>query len=274
MPIAALLLALVAAVLHALWNLLIAREKDAEAALAMAFLVGVAVSAPIAALTWRVDGAAVPFVVVSAALELVYMVLLARAYAGGDVTTVYPVARGSAPVLVLFGGALFGGAPLGGLRIAGAVLVACGVAVLRGLRPGGGRDLAFGFAVGAAIASYTLVDDHGLEHAATLPYLTIVIGVPAVLYAGGLTIVRGPARLWAAMSPTCALAGIGTFAAYGAFLLALERTSDPAPVAAIRESSVLIAALLSAWLLRQPVRARAIAAALTMTTGIAVLALA
>ena len=101
MPLDALALALGAAGLHALWNLLLARERDTEAATAVALLALVVVLALPAALTWRVESAAVPFIVGSAALELAYVALLAAAYRRYELSLVYPVARGLAPVLAL-----------------------------------------------------------------------------------------------------------------------------------------------------------------------------
>ena len=101
MPLDALALALGAAGLHALWNLLLARERDTEGASAVALLTLVAVLMLPAALTWRVDAAAVPFIVGSAALELAYVALLAAAYRRYELSLVYPVARGLAPVLAL-----------------------------------------------------------------------------------------------------------------------------------------------------------------------------
>jgi tryptophan-rich sensory protein len=79
-PANALALALGAAFLHALWNLLLARENDTEAATAVGLLTVVAVLVLPAALTWRVEGAAVPYLAGSAALELAYFALLGAAY--------------------------------------------------------------------------------------------------------------------------------------------------------------------------------------------------
>jgi len=101
MPLDALALALGAAVLHALWNLLLARERDTEAATAVALISLVAVLVLPAVLTWHVESAAVPYVLGSAALELAYVGLLAAAYRRFDLSVVYPVARGLAPVLAL-----------------------------------------------------------------------------------------------------------------------------------------------------------------------------
>src|ERR1043166_6921831 len=101
MPADALALALGAAALHALWNLLLARESDTEAATAVAVGSLVVVLVIPAALTWRVEGAAFPFIAGSAALELAYVGLLAAAYRRFELSLVYPVARRPAPVLAL-----------------------------------------------------------------------------------------------------------------------------------------------------------------------------
>ena len=97
----ALGLALGAAALHALWNLLLAGAADTRAATAAALAVGVLVLTPVAALTGTVHAGVWPYVAVSAALETGYFLLLTAAYGRGALSTVYPVARGSAPVLVL-----------------------------------------------------------------------------------------------------------------------------------------------------------------------------
>jgi len=97
----ALALALAAAVLHALWNLLLARARDVQAATVLTFAIPAALYAPIAAVRWDVAAEAVPYIAVSAAFELAYLVLLAVAYGRAELSVVYPVARGLAPVLVL-----------------------------------------------------------------------------------------------------------------------------------------------------------------------------
>src|SRR5919204_4571310 len=80
MPASALALALAAAFVHALWNVLIARARDPEAATAVAIVVAVLAFAPVAAIVWDVRARVWPFVLASGALELVYFALLAAAY--------------------------------------------------------------------------------------------------------------------------------------------------------------------------------------------------
>lgn len=101
MPAEALLLALGAAGLHAVWNVLLARSRDPVSAGAVMLVIGPLAFAPVAALSWDLEAAALPYVAGSAAFELAYFVLLTAAYGRAELSLVYPVARGLAPVLVL-----------------------------------------------------------------------------------------------------------------------------------------------------------------------------
>src|SRR5262249_10425347 len=101
MPTTPLILALCAAFIHAAWNLLISRARDSEAATAVGVVGGAIVFTPVAIVTWQVGVKALPWAAASAALELLYLMLLARAYQEGELSVVYPVARGSSPLLIL-----------------------------------------------------------------------------------------------------------------------------------------------------------------------------
>src|SRR3954452_9078151 len=200
MPASALGLALAAALVHALWNLLLAGARDSQAATAIGMCVGCVLFLP--ALLGDVDSAVWPYVVASSALELVYFALLALAYSRSELSAVYPLARGSAPVFVL----LIGGVALA-LHAVGVVLVACGVLLVRGLRRADWHETLLALGVGASIAGYTLVDKSGLRHADPLPYLELVLIVPALAYAGFI----GRRRLSEAFGSRPVVAGIGMF---------------------------------------------------------------
>src|SRR5947208_829469 len=101
MPGTALAFALAAAFVHALWNILLARARNPEAATAVALVVAVVAFAPVAVAVWDVDARVWPFLVGTAAFELLYFALLAGAYRRAHLSVVYPLARGTAPVLVL-----------------------------------------------------------------------------------------------------------------------------------------------------------------------------
>jgi drug/metabolite transporter (DMT)-like permease len=276
----ALGLALGAAFLHALWNVLLAGSRDSVAATGALLLFGVVLLAPAALFAGDVSSSAIPFIAASAVLELAYFVLLARAYRGGELGVVYPVARGSAPVLVL-GAALLGlgkGVPV--LAAAGVVLVAGGVLLLglssvgplrRHMRDSEGPhswDLLLGLAIGVAISGYTLVDSEGLDHADPLPYLFLVAAVCAVAYNGALVVSGRGRELQEALNAKMLTAAAATFGAYAMVLAALE-LAPAAPVAAVRESSIVIAALM-AWLFLG--EERRLGGAALVATGVALIA--
>ncbi len=250
----------------------VAGREDTAAATATAFLVGTILLLPLAIATWDVDADAIPFMAVSAALELLYLALLAAAYGRAELTVVYPVARGSAPVLVLLGAALVGGGA-SGLQAVGVIVVAAGVALVRGLGAGArGADVLAGLAIGIVIAGYTVVDDHGLEHAAALPYLQVVVGVPAVVYAAAVLPRRGRVAVRRELTPRALVAGVAMVGAYGLTLLALER-APAAPVAALRETSILIAVAWAAFGMREAVGMRRAAGAALVVAGVALVTL-
>jgi drug/metabolite transporter (DMT)-like permease len=266
MPLDALALALGAAGLHAAWNLLLARERDTEAALAVGLLALVATIALPAALTWRVEGAAVPYIAGSAALELVYVALLAAAYRRWELSLVYPVARGLAPVLALLLVAAVGGTRPSPLGVAGVLVVSVGVLLVRGVR-GDLRGLAFGALIAAVIAGYTVVDRGGIQHAAAAPYLLLVMLGPALAY----PLAVGRRRVRAAVEPATIAVGAASASAYLLALLALRLASAPA-VAAVRETSVVIATVLAAVFLHERVTPLRAAGAVLVAGGVALLA--
>jgi drug/metabolite transporter (DMT)-like permease len=272
-PLDALLLALAAAVVHATWNLLLAGAEDTHAAAAVAVVFGTIAFAPVAAFEWRFDAAAAPFAAASAALELVYLGLLASAYAVAAMSLVYPVARGSAPVLVLLGSVVVLGTHVSALAAAGVALVACGVLLVRGVRGGARRrDLALALAIACCIASYTLVDKHGIRHASALAYLEVVFGATAVGYLAAVARLRGPAAVRAAVTPRTLVAGLGFYGSYALTLAALRLAPAPS-VAAVRETSVLIAAAVLALGGRERVGPARVAGAAAVAAGIACIAL-
>jgi drug/metabolite transporter (DMT)-like permease len=278
----ALGLALGAAFLHALWNVLLAGSRDSVAATGALLLFGVVLLAPAALLVGGgVSSEALPFVAASAALELAYFVLLARAYRGGELGVVYPVARGSAPVVVLVVAAALGlGEGVSWLAAAGVLLVAAGVLHVglpgreRRVRPreadkvDARPDLVAGLAIGVTIAGYTLVDSEGLDHADPLPYLLLVAAVCAVAYNGALIVSGRAHELRAAMGGRALLTAAATAGAYAMVLAALQM-APAAPVAAVRESSIVIAALM-AWLFLG--EERRLGGAAVVAAGVAVIA--
>ena len=272
MPVSAFLLALGAAFVHALWNLLLARARDPEAASAVALLTAVVVFAPVVVVQWNLEAEAWPYVAASSALELVYFALLGAAYRRAEVSVVYPLARGLAPVLVLVVGVVALDARTTGVQALGVCLIGLGVLLVRGLgRSAGLTGVLFGLAIACSIAAYTLVDDEGIRYANAVTYLELVLIVPAVGYALGIAWFKGAAALRAEVRPSSFVAGIGMWVAYGLVLAALAR-AEAAPVAAVRETSIVIATVGAALFLHERVGPSRLAGAVLVTVGAALLA--
>jgi drug/metabolite transporter (DMT)-like permease len=270
MSATALAFALAAAVVHALWNLLLARAPDVEAATVVALVTAEVVFAPVAVVVWRADSGVWPWAVASGALELAYFALLATAYRLAPLSVVYPVARGGAPVLVLAISALALGHGASAAQVGGVCLIVLGIVLVRGLRHPDARGVAFGAAIACCIAGYTLVDKSGIAHAGAIPYLELSMAFPTVAYTAAVVRLRGSAAVRAAVGPAAIVAGVATFVAYAFVLAALQR-APAASVAAVRETSVVIAAVLAVVVLKERVGVPRLAGAVLVVAGIALL---
>ncbi|HET8821590.1 MAG TPA: EamA family transporter [Thermoleophilaceae bacterium] len=273
MDAGALGLALGAAVLHAGWNVALAGAASTRSATAGVLLLGAPLLALAALLTGAgVSSSAVPFIAASAALELAYFVLLARAYDGGEVSVIYPTARGLAPVVVLGAGAVVLDEPVSVAAGVGVLAVAAGIFLVSPKLTAhctvnfgrSRRDVLFGVAIGVVIAAYTLIDAEGVERADSIAYLALVVAPCAALY-----------PLVTETRPDVGLRSAATAAAtFGAYLLVLAALAraPAAPVSAVRESSVVIAAILAAVVLHEGVGGRRIAGAIAVAVGVGLIA--
>jgi len=273
----AFLLAFTAAWLHAGGNVFLGRRREPEAAVALMLLIGVIAFAPVAALTWRVEADAVPYIAASAALELGYFAFLAAAYRAADVGLVYPVARGSAPVLALLGAVVILGTPTSTGQIVGVAAVTIGILLVCGVGVADAtsdrRGVALALATAVFIAGYTLVDKEGLQHAAAIPYIELVLIGPAVVYGAVVARTRGVGAMRGEATPRLALIALLLFGTYVLVLLAL-REAPAASVSAVRETSVVIATVLAALAAHQPLRKGRLAGASLVALGVALVALA
>jgi drug/metabolite transporter (DMT)-like permease len=265
-------LALGAAFLHAFWNVFLGRSKDIEAATAVVLVFSVMLFAPVAAFAGHVSWAAAPWIAASSVLELTYFALLAAGYRRSDVSLVYPVARGLAPVVVLVLAVAAGHATSTG-QVLGVCAVGTGVWLVRGLaRKADTRGLLFGVAIACCIAGYTLVDKEGVQHASPIPYLELVLAGPAVVYLLAMLRLRGRDAVRAEVRPVNGLLAAAGFGAYSLVLAALQ-LAPAASVAAVRETSVVIATVLAALVLRERVTGVRLAGSVVVVAGIALLAL-
>jgi len=209
------------------------------------------------------------YLAASFATHLVYLICLIKAFELADMSAVYPIMRGTAPVLASFGAVVLLREPLTLVVITGIAMVSAGTLLIALRRRANERSLLWALATGASIATYTVVDAAGVRAApSAFSYIAWVFlslgGGIAVLFA----IWRGPKFLLAARSEWKAglTAGALSIVTYGLALWAY-RLGDVARLSALRETSILFGLLIAVVFLKEPVtRARA-AGAVTIAFG-------
>lgn len=273
MSTAAFLLVLGSAVLHASWNLLIKASGDRLVTAAGQVTLGALVFAPV--LFWTgIPWGAMHWVALSAAIHLLYGLSLVAAYERGDLSAVYPIARGTAPALVTIGAALFLGDAIGVAGVVAVSLIVCGIVAI-GLT-GARHGMGWAVITGLFITAYTLVDGHavrGLDSA--LDYTATLFLGNAVLYVAFVLVVRGYSGVREAMRRDWwrqALGGSASVLAYTMVLIA-ARISPLGLVSAVRETSVIIGALAGWLILREPLGGRRLVAASAIGAGLVVIAI-
>lgn len=273
-----LLLVLLAAVLHATWNAFVKSGEDKLVLLALVIFSG---SVPAFFLLPFLPLPATeswPFLVVSVVVHLIYYAALVGAYRHGDLSQVYPIARGSAPFLVAIGAWIFAGEGLGTLEWAGVATVSIGIMSLAspdrlGPREGEVKAVAFAFLTGLTIAIYALADGMGVRRSgaafAYIAWLFVLSGVPILLFT--LWLRRG--RIAAAFRPHLKagiFGGLIAALAYGIAIWAMS-IAPIALVVSVRETSVLIAAAIGSLFLKESFGRRRIVAAAIIVAGAALL---
>lgn len=248
------------ALLHAAWNAMIKSGDDKSADTALLSIGGAFVALPFALTLGAPPAAAWPCLAASLLIHFGYYTTLAGAYRHGDLGLTYPVMRGGAPLLVALGSAAVLGEVPSPAAWLGIAAITLGVATV-GLRPAEAlqhrRALGFAFANAGLIALYTLVDGIGARRTGdALRYVATLMLLNCGAYAWRVWQQRPAAerpalrayarRRW----PVSLLGGAASFASYAIALWAMTR-APVASVAALRETSVLFAALLGAWLLKE-----------------------
>lgn len=276
MPASVLAAVLGAALLHAAWNAAIKSEPDKLLA-ACAVTLGAALLGagfliflpPPAAASWR-------YIAASGVLQVIYYLLLAATYRDADISHAYPLMRGTAPVLVAILNS--GAEPLHFVQLAALALVCAGGAVIclgGGLRSSR-RTLVLALLTALVIAAYTLVDGLGVRRsgapAAYTAWLFVLTGVGVGL-ACRRRLGAGLAGYLKARALLALGGGAATAGSYGIALWAMTH-APIAVVAALRETSIVFAAAIAAWVLRERVGAARIAGAVLIAGGAAVLRLA
>ena len=278
MPPLALLLVVGAAVCHSAWNLIFKSEPRRLQAFLGALTIATALCAPVALVHSPADlsSGTWALVLLSGALETAYVVALTAAYEVGDLSLVYPIARGTAPLLVVPLAVLLLGERPSPLGLLGIALVVVGI--FGAYRPadhqgaGSARGaVALAMVTGVMIAGYSLVNKVGVQRAPVPLWAFLVFAVDTVLLA--LVLVLRGHELW----PRGRTAW-GRAAAVGALMLAaylgVLGAMSLAPVSYVvagREVSIVITALAGALVLREPQSTRRTAAAAVIFVGLVLL---
>ena len=281
-----LLLVVLAAFVHASWNLLAKRSAAVGPPFVFAYtLMSAVLYAPWVAWvlwhegmrwSWPVAGC----LVASGALHLVYSLCLQRGYRVADLSVVYPVARGSGPALSSIGAFLLLSEQPTLQGLGGLALVVGGIGLIAGGAPAGslrhsvGRGIRGGLLTGAMIASYTVVDAWGVKVLLIAPVLMDYFG-NAVRVAMFVPWLAADRRTWSAMRGHWgAAAAVGALAplSYILVLTALQRGAPLSLVAPARELSMMVAAVLGALVLREAVGRARMAGCALLVVGVVLLA--
>lgn len=274
-----LILVLCSAGLHASWNLIVKGEDDKLFSGWLTVLTPSLLLSPVLLVTGLPPPEAWPILLGSAVIHTGYMIALTQAYVHGDLSVVYPVARGLAPILVAVGAPLFLGERLSPTAILGIVLVGGGIAWLgiSARRSSASfAGLAWAVATSVFIASYSIVDKVGVSRTNPVSYIIVLMGANAVFMTPVVLWRRDTRRLvavWRRRWGSAILGGLLSITAYLLVLIAM-RLTQVSYIAALRESSVVLAALLGWRVLREPYGGRRILASAVVALGLVLLVLA
>lgn len=275
MTATATLLALVAAVLHATWNAMVKGAHDRMVAMGLLGLGHMVPGIAVAGMVAAPSGDAIPFIIASTVIHWGYYVFLSKSYLYGDLSFVYPVARGLAPVLVALGALVYADEVLPYLAWVGIVTVSLGILMIAAVRKADPRAFGAAIMTSLMIAAYSVVDGIGIRTSGSpLGYIAWLFIAEGLVVAYVLFARRGQLHLISGKVLAMGLlGGLLSGLAYGLVLYA--KTLAPLGiVSAIRETSVIIAALIGiVWFHERPA-GRRLAAAAVVAAGIVTLALA
>jgi drug/metabolite transporter (DMT)-like permease len=274
MSLSVFLAVLLAAVLHAGWNAVVKTGLSKQTSMALLAighaLIGLAL---VPFFPWP-PAQVWPWLLASGLIHMAYQLFLAYAYEQGDLSRVYPIARGAAPMLVLVVGLLVLGEPMRATEIGGIVVLGGGIALMaRGVFHNGESRRLLPFALGAACATagYTLTDGLGarvwgepLAYVSWLMILSAIFYTPAVVALRGWALLRADLRTWALGMGAAA----ASFLAYAIAVWAMTRAPIPL-VGALRETSILFAVLLGWLVFGERMDRGKVLAALFIVAGVA-----
>ena len=263
-------LVLLAALLHASWNALLRGGVDRLWSMTIMCVTIALVCAAAAPFLARPLAASWPYIAASGLLHVGYNIFLVRTYRSGDLGQTYPIARGTSPLLVASGAALFGGELLNATSVLGIVLVSAGILSLafKGRR----LDVSvLPYALGTScfIGAYSVVDGLGVRLSGNAVGYTAWMCLVWGVLMPPLYIARRDVRsLWRGWGQTLVAGGGGivSLIAYGIVVFAMSR-GPMGPVSALRETSVVFAAVLGWLFLGEKLTARRLAACAVIAAG-------
>jgi drug/metabolite transporter (DMT)-like permease len=252
MSVPVFLAVLAAAFLHAAWNALIKTGTSKQSAMLILSFGHAICGAGVALWKGWLPANAVPWALGSGLIHMCYQTFLSYAYDHGDLSRVYPIARGAAPMLVLVISAAFLSDRMEQMELIGVLILGLGILLMaRGVFISGESRKMLPFALGSAIATagYSITDGMGaraagdaVQYVGWLMIISAIFYTPAALALKGRRILFAPPRAWA-------MGLIAASASFGAYAIAVwAMTKAPiALVAALRETSILFAVLIG-WL--------------------------
>jgi len=266
------------ALLHASWNAMVKSSSDKALDTALIHVLGSVVALPLLLVVGLPNAASWPYIAASLVIHIAYYIALTGAYKHGDLGLTYPLMRGTAPLLVALSASLTLGETLSPLSWAGVLGVSCGVLALGLSRHAmdSPRAVAFALSNAVVIAVYTVVDGLGVRQSGNaLQYVAILFVLDGWPF--GLMVLRrrGMSVAWPYARHRAPLALVGASASLGSYGIALwAMTRAPvATVAALRETSVLFAALLGSWLLKEAFTVRRAVGTAAIVAGVMALRL-
>jgi drug/metabolite transporter (DMT)-like permease len=277
LPLSVTLAVLAAAITHATWNAIAHGIRDQTLAFGLIGAGGIIVAIPLVIVVAAPRSDSWPYLLGSVAIHVFYNLLLMRCYRYGEFGQVYPLARGISPLVVTILAAVFVGEHLALPQLAGVAVVSGGLAALvfAGRRPGRAALLA-AIGTGLTIAAYTTVDGVGVRLSASpvgyIGWLMLLqsLCVPAfALVRRRDVLAEQPPRILL----TGLLAGALSVLAYGLVLWAQTRGAL-APIAALRETSVIFGAIIGTLAFHEPFGRSRIAATVLVAAGILLLSVA
>ena len=269
----ATVLALVAAVLHASWNISVKQSGDKRIALWGQFAIGGALSG-VVILAWTIISGAPSiawgWAAVSGATHVPYILLLSRAYDRGDFSMSYPIVRGGGALAAALGGVLILHDTISYLSAFGILLVVAGLLVLA--TSGSWHVVGAALAVASSIAVYSIVDGHGTRQSNAIGYALALNVCAAAITSLWIASTRHTEMIPAIKSnwKRFGLAGIASTTAYTLIMIAYQ-DAPVGYVAALRESSVVIAAFAGWKMLDEGDHRRRITSAAIVLVGLVVL---